>query len=370
MEDTEIFLNRYQNHIQTTGFGVPGQKALMNSRMLIFGAGALSTPMLSYLTSMGVGQLGIVSTDQVKKSDLPAQPIFASSEEGKLKSQLLASRLRDINPEARIILHEQGINSDSILNIIADYDLVIDTTNVPGKSLLINDACVISGIPLIYGTLNFPSGSFSVLNYRKGATLRCLIQNPDSALLIQHTENGGLAILPALISCMMANEAIKVVSEIGNIANNKLLSFNVFSNQLTSIKVEPVAEYQTLTSLQPPYGSVESENHSEASRIRSISPKLLDLKIKYNEPLQLIDISEHPVRIEAEAWNCLHIPEQRLLSDLEQIHQDIIVVLISPDGESAKKLTSRLNERHGFANIHYLEGGMQAWNRQADNTFI
>lgn len=86
--------------------------------------------------------------------------------------------------------------------------------------------------------------------------------------------------------------------------------------------------------------------------------------------MQLIDISQHPVQREEEAWNYLHIPEHRLLSDLEQIHQDIIVVLISPDGESAKKLTTRLNERHGFANIHYLEGGMQAWNKQTGNTTV
>jgi len=370
MEDTEILLNRYQNHVQTTGFGVPGQEALTKSKMLIIGAGALASPMLSYLTSMGVGSLGIVSDEKIRKSDLPSQPVFGSSQEGKLKSQILASRLREINPEIKVNRHEQGLNRDTVLSLIAGYDLVIDTTNVPEKSLLINDACVISGKPMIYGALDFPSGHFSVLNYKGGATLRCLLQNREAGQLIQQPQKIGLATLPALISCMMANEAIKIVSEIGNIASNKLFSFNVFTNQLTSTRLEPVSEYQTLTTLQSQYISAQPESLSEPSRIRSISPKLLDIKIKYKEPLQLIDLRQNPSEPGDASWNYLHIPEQMLLADLEQIHQDIIVVLISENGESAQKLATLLNERHGFDNIHYLEGGMKAWNKQKDGTSI
>lgn len=370
MEDTEIFLNRYQNHIQITGFGVPGQEALTKSSILVIGAGAVASPMLSYLASMGVGSLGIVSDEKIRKNDLPSEPVFSSSQEGKLKSQILASRLREINPEVKVSLHEHGLNLDTVLSLIAGYDLVIDTTNVSEMSLLINDACVISGKTMIYGSLDFPSGHFSVLNYKGGATLRCLIQNRDASQLIQQPQNIGLATLPALISCMMANEAIKIVSEIGNIASNKLLSFNVFTNQLTFIKLEPVPEYQALTTLQSHYIPTQPERLSEPSKIRSISPKLLDIKIKYKEPLQLIDLRQNPPQPVDESWNYLHIPEQLLLADLEQIHQDIIVVLISENGESAQKLATLLNERHGFDNIHYLEGGMEAWNKQKDSKGI
>ncbi|WP_146133131.1 HesA/MoeB/ThiF family protein [Arcticibacter pallidicorallinus] len=370
MKDTETFLNQYEDHVQTTGFGVPGQEALTRSRMLVIGAGALASPMLSYLTSMGVGSLGIVSDEKIRKSDLPSQPVFGSGQEGKLKSQILASRLRETNPEVKVNLHEQGLNRDNVLSLIAGYDLVIDTTNIPGMSLLINDACVISGKPMIYGSLDFPSGHFSVLNYKGGATLRCLLQNQDAGILIRQPQKVGLATLPALISCMMANEAIKIVSEIGNIASNKLLSFNVFSNQLTSIRLEPVSANQALTTLLSDYAPTPTDNLSKPSRIRSISPKLLDIKIKYKEPLQLIDLRQNPPEPVDESWNYLHIPEETLLSDLERIHQDIIVVLISENGEEAQKLATLLNERHGFDNIHYLEGGMEAWNKQRDGTSI
>ena len=370
MEDTENFLNRYQNHVQTTGFGVPGQEALTKSKVLVIGAGALASPMLSYLTSMGVGSLGIVSEDVIRKRDLPSQPIFGSGQEGKLKSQILASSLRDINPEITVKLHEQRLNRDSVSHLVAGYDLVIDTDNILDKSLLINDACVIAGKPMIFGCLDFPSGHFSVLNYHAGATLRCLLQNANAGQLIQRPQKIGLATLPALISCMMANEAIKILSEIGHIAGNKLVSFNVFTNQLTSIRLEPIAEYQAISTLPPQYADVQQESLSEPSGIRSISPKLLDIKIRYKEPLQLIDLRQHPAGPGDESWNYLHIPEQMLLADLDQIHQDIIVVLISEKGESAQKLATVLNERHGFDNIHYLEGGMNAWNKQKDSKDI
>jgi adenylyltransferase/sulfurtransferase len=320
--------------------------------------------MLSYLTSMGVGCIGIVSDEKVCKNDLPSQPVFGSSQEGKLKSQILASRLREINPEVKVNLHDQGLNRDTVLSLIAGYDLVIDAANAPEKSLLINDACVISGKPVVYGSLDFPSGYFSVLNYKGGATLRCLLQNGDASELLRQPQKTGLATLPALISCFMANEAIKIISEIGNIASNKLFSFNVFSNQLTFMKITPVSEYQDLTALQSQYISTHPERLSKPSRIRSISPKLLDIKIKYKEPLQLIDLRQNPPEPGDESWNYLQIPEQMLLADLEQIHQDIIVVLISENGESAQKLATLLNERHGFDNIHYLEGGMKAWNKR------
>lgn len=368
MEDTEIFLNRYNDHVQTTGFGVPGQEALTKSRMLIIGAGALASPMLSYLASMGVGSIGIVSDEKIRKSDLPSQPVFGSSQEGKLKSQILASRLRDTNPEITINLHEQGLNRDNALNLITSYDLVIDTANSLGMSLLINDACVISGKPMIYGSLDFPSGHFSVLNHKGSATLRCLLQNQDAGILIQQPKKIGLATLPALISCMLANEAIKIASEIGNVASNKLLSFNVFSNQMTTIKLTAVSANQTLTTLQVEYIPTSTQKLSEPSGIRSISPRLLDIKIRYKEPLQLIDLRQNPPKPADESWNYLRIPEQTLLSDLERIHQDIIVVLISENGEDAQKLATLLNERHGFDNIHYLEGGMDAWTKQKDGS--
>lgn len=370
MEDTDKFLARYHNHIQTKGFGVPGQEALTKARVLVIGAGALASPVLSYLTSMGVGLLGIASDEKIHLSDLPSQPLFGSSQQGKLRTQILATRLRDINPEMKLNLHEQAFNTTTIMALIAGYDLIIDTTNVPEKSLLINDACVISGKPVVYGALTFPSGSVSVLNYKGGATLRCLLKNPETYELIQQPEKSGLATLPALIGGLMANEAIKIVSEIGNVASSKLLSLNILTNQLTSLRVEPVAEYQNLSSLQPHYVSAASDSISEPSRIRSISPDLLNLKIKYKEPLQLIDLRPDPVVQEDESWNYLHIPEPVLLNDLDKIHQDIIVVLITEDGESAGKLAVLLNERHGFDNIYYLEGGMKAWNKETGKATV
>ena len=360
MENTDLFLNRYHNHIETAGFGVPGQEALAKAKILVVGAGELASPILTYLCSMGVDCLGIVSDEKLRKQDLPSQPIFFNNQEGKQKGQILSMQLREINPEVKVKLYEQGLNQQSILSIIADYDIIIDTDSKIEQSLLINDACLLSGKPMIYGKLVSPAGYVSVLNYKASATLRCLLQQ-DKLKLITTEPKASLAILAGITGCLMANEAIKIISEIGTIPSNKLLVFNSFTNQLDSVNIEPLPENRAITSFQQDYQSENTIQLSSSSPVRSISPKLLSIKIKYKEALQLIDIRETHQETSEGSWNYLHIPKQRLLNDLQQIHQDIMVILISEDGESAKQLATLLNERHGFDNIYFLEGGMQAW---------
>lgn len=360
MENTDQFLNRYQRHIQTAGFGVPGQEALVKARILVIGAGELASPILTYLCSMGVGNLGIVSDERIQKKDLPSQPIFLNNQEGKQKGQILSMQLREINPEVKIKLYEQRLNQQSILSVISNYDLVIDTDNKIEQSLLVNDACVLSGKPMIYGKLVSPTGFISVFNYKASATLRCLLKQ-DKSSLIRTEPKENLAILAGITGCLMANEAIKIISEIGTVASNKLLVFNSLTNQLDSVKIDPIPENLSITSLHQNYQSENTGQLSNSSPVRSISPRLLAIKIKYKETLQLIDIRDDRPEISEDSWNYLHIPQQRLLNDLQQIHQDIMVILISEDGERAKQLTTLLNEQHGFDNIYFLEGGMKAW---------
>ncbi len=368
MESTDEFLDRYQNHIQTAGFGVPGQEALTKGRILVIGAGELSSPILSYLTSMGLGYLGIVTDDKILKKDLPSQPLFYSTQEGKPKGQAIAVRLREINPEVKINLHELRLDRESILPVIANYDIIIDTSNNLAQSLLINDACVISGKPMIYGQLAFPLGYLSVFNYKAGATLRCLMQQEKN--IFREVPQNGLAILAGITGSFMANEAIKIIGEIGTVASNKLLSINCFTNHLNSASIEAIAANQSITTLKQDYQFTSTPVGSERSMARSISPKLLAIKIRYKESLQLIDIRENQEKSEEYSSNYLKIPAQQLLNDLHQINQDIMVILISEDGESARTIAAELNERHGLNHIYYLEGGMQSWIQETGATSV
>ena len=369
MENTNEFLDRYQNHIQTAGFGVPGQEALARGRILVIGAGHLSSPILSYLTSMGLGCIGIVTEEKVLKKDLPYQPVLYSTQEGKPKGQAIAVQLREINPEVKIKLHELSLNRESILTIIADYDIIIDTANSLNQSLLINDACVISGKPMIYGQLAFPLGYISVFNYKGGSTLRCLMQQ-EKSIVNQARHQNGLAILAGITGCLMANEAIKIISEIGTVASNKLLSINSLTSQLNSIKIEPIPVNRAINSLRQHYQSDNTQIHSEPSIVRSISPKLLATKIRYKESLQLIDIRESPQKSEENSSNYLNIPAHQLLNELHQMNQDIMVILISEDGERARNLAAELTENHGLDNVYYLEGGMQSWVQETGTTSV
>lgn len=368
MEGTASFLKRYQQHIQTPGFGVPGQEALLKSKMLVVGAGSLASPVLSYLASMGIGFIGIVADETIRKEDLPAQPFYFSNDEGKPMAKIAARQLREINPDINITLYEKVLDTANIVSIIAQYDLIIDCGNDLRKSYLINDACVITGKPMVYGALFHPKGYVSVFNYKGSGTLRCMLAQPEIAQLYQQEPIPGLAVLAAITGSLMVNEAIKIISEIGTVLQNKLLTINSFNNQQELISFSPIPANQTLTSLHDSYANY-SDFKFQPSTLRAITPKLLQLKMKYNETLQLIDIRSN-VNNESTNWNFLHITENELLERSAVIHQDIMVILISETGESAKRLCSILNQQYGFDNIYYLEGGFEQWQKETNSSTI
>jgi len=368
MEGTASFLKRYQRHIQTPGFGVPGQEALLKSKILVVGAGSLASPVLSYLTSTGIGSIGIVSDETIRKEGLPAQPLYFSNDEGKPMAKIAARQLREINPDINITLYEKVLDNATVISTVAQYDLIIDCGNNLRKSYLINDACVITGKPMVYGALFHPKGHISVFNYKGSGTLRCMLAQPEIVQIYQQELTPGLAVLSAITGSLMVNEAVKIISEIGTVLQNKLLTINSFSNQQELIPFSPISANQTLTSLHDSYVN-DSDSEFQPSTLRAIKPKLLQLKMKYNETLQLIDIRNN-VNNENTSWNFLHISENELLERSADIHQDIMVILISETGESAKRLCSILNQKYGFDNIYYLEGGFEQWQKETNSSKI
>ena len=369
MEQTESFLQRYHKHIQTPGFGVRGQEALLNAKILVVGAAELASPVLSYLCSMGVGHIGVVSQERVSLADLPSAPLLYRSQTGKLKTQAVSQQLREINPELKLTVYDELLNADTILQIVGGYDLIIDATNVHQHSLLINDACVICKKPWVYGSIVPPSGNISVFNYKGGATYRCLLEQTHQLSLSGERAQYGLATLAGITGSLMANEVVKLIGEIGDVATNRYITFNSLNNRFETMKISPILRNLTLSSLQAPRGS-EVTAQSDGSDKRAISASLLALKIKYKETLQLIDIRESPGNEKQNTWNFLYIPQSELLKDLQQIHQDILVVLISEKGETAEQLAALLNSKHGFDNIYYLDGGIDSWKRETGNETI
>jgi molybdopterin/thiamine biosynthesis adenylyltransferase len=202
---------RYIRQTILKGFGAEGQRKLANAKVLVVGAGGLGVPVLTYLNAMGVGTLGIVDADVVSISNLHRQVLFTEAMVGLLKVHAAAEQLQKQNPETKINAYPTFLDLSNALEIIGNYDLVVDATDNFPTRYLINDACVILNTPFVYGALHGFEGQVSVFNYENGPTYRCLFANmPMADAIPDCNENGVLGILPGIVGNLQALEVVKL----------------------------------------------------------------------------------------------------------------------------------------------------------------
>src|ERR1017187_2761519 len=234
-------INRYHRHIQLSEIGIEGQGKLKQSKVLVIGAGGLGCPVLQYLTAAGVGTLGIVDFDKVDESNLQRQILYGIDDIGKPKVECAVNRLSQQNPFVKFISHNIQLTNQNAIDIINNYDIIIDGTDNFPTRYLVNDACVLLNKPLVYGSINKFEGQVSVFNYlinetKRSATYRCLFPNPPSAADVPNcSEVGVLGVLPGIIGTLQANETIKIITEIGDVLSGKLLILNALSMQFYTI---------------------------------------------------------------------------------------------------------------------------------------
>lgn len=251
---TDRELRRYHRQIILPGIGEDGQEKLKKSRVLVIGVGGLGTPILQYLSAGGVGRIGIVDNDMVVESNLQRQILFGSKDLGKLKAIIARNRLSALNTDVDFEIYNIRITPDNILRIIRDYDLVFDATDNFSTRYLINDACVILGKTWIYGAISVFEGQVSVFNYKDGPTLRCLFPHPPSKGSYRPAEESGLlGVLPGMIGCYQASEAIKVITGYGDLLSGKLLTVNIKTNTFRIFEIPPVSKNRKITTLAEKY---------------------------------------------------------------------------------------------------------------------
>jgi len=219
-------LDRYSRHIILEEIGPEGQAALLDSRVLVVGAGGLGAPVIQYLAAAGVGTLGIVDDDTVERSNLQRQVIHADSDVGRPKVESAVDFVADRNPDVTVEPHEQRLTPDNAGELIADYDLVVDgSDNFPTRYLL-NDACRIEGIPLVNGAVYKFEGQATTL-VPDGPCYRCLFpEAPDPGTVPDCATTGVLGALPGTIGCMQATEVVKLLADIGDPLVGTLLSYD------------------------------------------------------------------------------------------------------------------------------------------------
>jgi molybdopterin/thiamine biosynthesis adenylyltransferase len=235
---SEEQVQRYSRHIILPEVGVEGQEKLLSSRVLIAGMGGLGSPAALYLAAAGIGTFGLVDFDVVELSNLQRQVIHTTEDLGKPKVKSAEETIKAINPDATVHQYRQRIASETIADIITDYDLVLDgTDNFPTRFLL-NDACLLTGKILVYGAVLRFDGQVSVFAPNQGPCYRCFIPEMPPPGAVPSCQQGGiLGVLPGVIGILQATEAIKLLIGVGEPLIGRLLLFDALSMEINEVKL-------------------------------------------------------------------------------------------------------------------------------------
>ena len=366
-------LLRYNRQIIIPEFGESGQQKLIDSSVLVIGAGGLGAPILQYLSAAGVGRIGIVDFDEVSLSNLQRQVLFNTEEIGQSKAKTASKKLSLLNPSIQFHVYESPIKSLNAMELIESYDLVVDgSDNLPTR-YLVNDACYFLQKPLVYGAIFRFEGQVSVFNILKtdgsrGPNYRDLFPTPPPPEMVPSCSEGGvLGVLPGIIGSMMANEAIKLLVGMGELLSGKLFVFDALDFSTFKLNIEanpdnPISgQHPTIKELIDYeafcMGAVKQESIKEIS--------VQELKERLDKgAVELIDVREDYEYEIANLGGKL-IPLNKVLSRSNEIPKDKEVVMMCKMGGRSKKAIELL-QKEGFENLVNLKGGITAWQKEID----
>ena len=366
---------RYSRHLIMPEIGKEGQAKLKNAKVLIIGAGGLGNPAAIYLAAAGVGTIGIIDFDKVDISNLQRQTLYSGEDIGKPKAAIMKKQLEKINNNIKIITYDKKLTSNNALNIIKNYDIIIDGSDNFPTRYLVNDACVLSKKPLVYGSVYRFDGQASVFNYNNGPCYRCLFSNPPPAGLMPNCEEAGvLGVLPGMIGMVQATESLKIILGKGKILSGRLLVYNAMSMAFMELNVKknkncPIcSENPSITSL------IDYEDFcNKKAEKDEITAKKLKEMIGSKEDFILVDTRE-----KAEQDMC-KIENAKLASFTEiargnlkifdNIGKDKKIVLYCHTGNRSAYVLNILKKK-GYNNAKNLIGGIDAWAREIDNSII
>ena len=348
--------NRYIRQTALKEFGPQAQKKLLKSRVLVVGAGGLGVPVLQYLNSMGVGTLGVVEQDVVSISNLHRQVLYTERDLGKPKLEVAFKKLKAQNSATRLRGYDTFLMASNALDIIKDYDIVIDASDNFPTRYLINDACVILNKPFVYGGLQGFEGQVSVFNYKGGPTYRCLFPNMPTIDEIPNCNiNGVLGVLPGIIGNLQALETVKMITGIGEVLIGKLLLFNALDQSIQKINFSLKEESLNITGLNNSYGIVSASPFAEIT-----VDKLNDL-IKSQGTVQIIDVRTQEEFDAYKIPNSVHIPLHELKDRYDDIDLKQPIYLICQSGKRSALALEQLKNQFSEIALYSVRGGINTY---------
>jgi sulfur-carrier protein adenylyltransferase/sulfurtransferase len=369
-------IRRYSRHLIIPDVAMDGQKRLKNAKVLCVGAGGLGSPALMYLAAAGVGTLGIIDFDVVDESNLQRQVIHGQSDIGRSKAESARDSVREINPLITVNLHEERLDSSNAMRIFAGYDLVVDGTDNFATRYLVNDTCVLLGIPYVWGSIYRFDGQASVFWAEHGPCYRCLYPEPPPPGMVPSCAEGGvLGVLCASVGSIQVTEAIKVLTGIGDPLVGRLMIYDALEMTYRSVKVRKDPECPlcgknpTITELidyEAFCGAVSEEAQQAAVGSTITALELKDMQDR-GDSLLLVDVREPAEWEIVRIPGAVLIPKGDLPSKLAELPQDKPVVMYCKTGVRSAE-TLALLKNAGFADAKHVQGGISAWATQVEKT--
>ena len=367
---------RYSRHLIIPDVGVDGQRKLKNSRVLLVGAGGLGSPLGLYLAAAGVGTLGLVDFD-VDLTNLQRQIIHGTKDIGRRKLDSAAERIQDVNPNVHLELHETRLTSQNALELVRDFDVVVDGTDNFPTRYLVNDACVLTGKPNVYGSIFRFEGQASVFATERGPCYRCLFREPPPPGLVPSCAEGGvLGVLPGLVGTIQATEALKLLLGIGDSLIGRLLLVDALRMQFRTLKLQRdpqcpacgTREIQELIDYEEFCGIRKAAAEELAQgALRELAPVELAERRGRGEDFDLIDVREpHEWQIARIAGARL-VPLATLGEQLTTLDPTREIVVYCKGGMRSAK-AARLLQGTGFTRVWNLTGGITRWSEDVDPT--
>ena len=371
MELSAEQLRRYARHVILPEVGMAGQKKICAASVLCVGAGGLGSPLASYLAAAGVGRIGIVDFDVVDESNLQRQILHGTENVGRLKTESARERLQSLNPGITIELHPFKLTSENALDLVARYDIVVDGTDNFPTRYLVNDACVLSGKPNVYGSIFRFEGQASVFAPRLGGPCyRCLFPEPPPPGSVPSCAEGGvLGVLPGVIGTIQATEILKLILGIGTTLLNRLLLFDALEMKFRELKLRRDPQcpacgdhptITTLTDMAPVCDITGAMNPDEVT--------VQDMKKALDDPalgIKVIDVREPDEQQIAHIKGVPLVPLSQLAARFGELDPNQAYYIHCKAGGRSMKALQFLREK-GFKKLKSVKGGILSWSAEID----
>jgi sulfur-carrier protein adenylyltransferase/sulfurtransferase len=359
---------RYQRHLALAEIGVAGQEKLKSARVLVVGAGGLGSPAALYLAAAGCGTLGLLDCDRVELSNLQRQVLFDTGVIAQSKAEAGRERLASLNPEIRVVAHALELKAANVRAVFGNYDLVIDGTDRLSTRYLINDACVLLGLPLVSAAIHRFEGQVMTYVPGRGPCYRCVFPHAADGMVANCAQAGVLGVLPGVLGALQATEAIKLITGTGEPLAGRLLTYDALEMRFDEFRVARrpdcavCGDNPTITEPRDP----PPLRAAVAPGVRRLSASELEELLRASGgTTTLVDVRE-PYEYEAgHLEGSVHIPLGELPERIGEIAPDSAPVFICRSG-GRSLAACEFALRAGIASPANLDGGLQAWARDVD----